>query len=155
MCLQVQTGAGGVASVSVEHHNPALVEERDALHQELADVTMEKEQLEMTITELSKTNALMEEQLSKLRQTMARRDEEARSQGEKAGATEVTAGTSAGVTSAGEQKSEVATVNGDGGHVEVRDGQKVPIDAVVEKDRRIRSLQIQISRLQQQIAVGF
>ena len=141
--------------MSVEHHNPALVEERDALHQELADVTMEKEQLEMTITELSKTNALMEEQLSKLRQAMARRDEEARSQGEKAGATEVTAGTSASVTSTGEQKSEVATVNGDGGHVEVRDGQKVPIDAVVEKDRRIRSLQIQISRLQQQIAVGF
>ncbi|WAR00667.1 RAI14-like protein [Mya arenaria] len=129
--LDVQTAS--VASVSLEHHSPALAEERDRLQQDLADIAMEKEQLEMTTSELSKANALLNEELSTLKDSL-KLNEDGKDK-----------------ASTGDKKAEsVPTVNGDVKTTD--DAQKVSIDAVVEKDRRIRSLQIQISRLQQQIA---
>ncbi|XP_052282886.1 ankycorbin-like isoform X2 [Dreissena polymorpha] len=132
--LEVQT-----ASVSVEHHNPAVAEERDKLQQDNEVLAIEKEQLEMTIKELSKSNALLNEELSSLKESLDIKDKDSEKKEKR---------------SEGNKKPSEATLtmNGNTNSDGSSDPQKVSVDALVEKDKRIRSLQIQISRLQQQIA---
>ena len=126
--LEVQT-----ASVNLENHNPAVMEEKEKLQQDNDILAMEKEQLEMTINELSKSNALLQEELATVKHAIDIKKPEKSVEMSK--------------------KLDMPSVNGDGNAAESEE--KVDIDTVVEKDRRIRSLQIQISRLQQQLAVGF
>ncbi|XP_053405937.1 ankyrin repeat domain-containing protein 24-like isoform X3 [Mercenaria mercenaria] len=126
--LDVQT-----ASVNVENHNPAVVQEKDRLQQENEVLVMEKEQLEMTMKELSKSNALIQEELASLRSALELDEKKEQKDSNKQDNIVNT-------------EPQIAT----GNNKEVMD--KATIDAVVEKDRRIRSLQIQISRLQQQLA---
>ncbi|KAL4227604.1 spermatogenesis [Mactra antiquata] len=129
--LEVQT-----ASVSVENHNPAMTEEREKLQQENEVLAMEKEQLEMTIKELSKSNALLQEELSTLQKAVETNKME---NGNK-------------VDETPEKKKEVGKTDGVVQQNNKDGVDKASVDAMVEKDRRIRSLQIQISRLQQQLA---
>ena len=123
--LEVQT-----ASVQVEQQNPAVAEERDKLQQENGVLVMEKEQLDMTINELSKSNALLNEELTKLKEALKLKENH-----------------SSDDKDSGEVKISL--------NLKEKPESSSATDLVVEKDRRIRSLQIQISRLQQQLAVGF
>ena len=123
--LEVQT-----TSVQVEQQNPSVAEERDKLQQENGVLLMEKEQLDMTINELSKSNALLNEELTSLKESLKLQENK---------------------SSNDKDSAEVKT------HQSLKEipESSSATDLVVEKDRRIRSLQIQISRLQQQLAVGF
>ena len=117
------------ASVQVEQQNPAIAEERDRFQQENGVLVMEKEQLEMTINELSKSNALLNEELTSLKEALKLKEN-------------------------GDKDTENSEAKTPQSPKEIKES-KSATDLVVEKDRRIRSLQIQISRLQQQLAVGF
>jgi chromosome segregation ATPase len=128
--LDVQT-----ASVNVENHDPAVVQEKEKLQQENEVLMMEKEQLEMTMNELSKSNALIQEELASLRSALELNEKKEEKDSNK--------------QDSGVNTETITTVSNKEGM------DKATIDAVVEKDRRIRSLQIQISRLQQQLAVSF
>lgn len=117
------------ACVQVEQPNTVVVEERDKLQQENGVLIMEKEQLEMTINELSKSNALLNEELTSLKEALKLKENQNKDK----------EGAEAKTLQSLKDKNETSSA----------------ADLVVEKDRRIRSLQIQISRLQQQLAVGF
>jgi chromosome segregation ATPase len=106
-----------VQTASVKEHNSLAEEETEELKQENEMLIYEKDQLEMTIKELSKNNALLEEKLD-------------RNKGE------------LGKTIEKLKKEASLRV-------------KLDTGANTDKEKQIKSLQVQVNRLQQQLAVGF